>query len=296
VRIVYLDQNAASYLAKPDAEPVWKDIRAALLERVRDERLICPLPFEGVLETAPRPLKHRRDMQALFWQLSRGLAFKAMPEMSSELTLALVRPVSDWSPWVFWKPIWADMEAAAQKVSSDWRNAKLRMVGRMGSFVRSPNVETRSEREIFHSVACQRSVWICNDLDSLITGGAGGESLKCPWLIRFLVSQNISPAETISLKRAIQHHGWAEIPIHTFEILLGARWEYDSIRGGVAAYEPNDEIDRARAAIALSYADLFITEGGVADLCRRANVNDYCPTIVLSVRNPETILETIRTL
>jgi len=119
-------------------------------------------------------------------------------------------------------------------------------------------------------------------------------SLNCPWLIEFLVSANLSPAEIQALKRAVQYHGWAKISIHAFEIFLGVKWEYDFIRGGAAPYEPNDEIDRKRAAIALNHADLFITEGGIADLCRRAKVNDFSPTVVLSVKNPEKILETVR--
>src|SRR5438067_8895206 len=39
-----------------------------------------------------------------------------------------------------------------------------------------------------------------------------------------VISENISPAEIEALKRAIQYHGWEKIPIHAFDILLGARW------------------------------------------------------------------------
>ena len=140
----------------------------------------------------------------------------------------------------------------------------------------------------------QRSVWICNDLDCLLAGQVTDKSLNYPWLIEYLVSEHISPAEIESLKRAIQYHGWAKIPIHAFEILLGAKWEYDSIHGGAATYDPNDEIDRKRAAMALSYAGLFITEGDMASLCQKAKGSNFCPTLVLSVRNPEQILDAIR--
>lgn len=296
MQVIYLDQNAASFLAKSDPEPIWKEIRKALADGFCNQKLICPLPFEGIMETAPRPLELRQDIQDLFWQLSGGVAFKAFTEMSNELTLALIRPTSDWSPWTVWKPVWADMEAEAQKVAFDWKAGKERMMARMDDFVRSPNLETMSEREIFHAVAGQRSIWLCNDLDCLLAGQVNGSSLNCPWLIEFLASENISPAEIETLKRAIQYHGWAKIPIHAFEILLGARWEYDSIRGGAGSYEANDEIDRKRAAIALNHADLFMTEGGLTDLCRRAKANDYCPTLVLSVKNPEKILKAVRSL
>ncbi len=247
------------------------------------------------METAPMPLEQRQSIQSLFWELSEGVAFESFTEMSNKLTLALIRPTPDWSPWVMWKPvIWAEMESAAQKVESDWKAGKERMTERMNAFVPSANVEQMTEQELFHAVAAQRSCWIYSDLDCLHAGRIMGNSLNCPWPIQFLVSANLSPAEIEALKRAVQNHGWAKIPIHAFEILLGARWEYDSIRGGAASYEPNDEIDRKRASIALSYADVFITEGGIADLCRRAKVNDFCRTLVLSVRNPGKVLETVR--
>ena len=295
VQIVYLDQNAASLLAKPDSEPIWKEIREALAEGFGDRKLICPLPFEGVIESAPCSSELRKLIQGLFWQLSEGIAFEEFTQMSNELTLALIRPIPNWSPWIIWKPGWAEMVDVAQKVASDWKAEKERMTARMNGFVRSSNLEAMSERELFHTVAKQRSIRIYNDLDCLLAGQVNG-SLMLPWLIEFLISENISPAEIEALKRAIQYHGWEKIPIHVFDILLGARWEYDSIRGGTAAYEPNDEIDRKRAAIALNHADLFITEGGIADLCRRAKVNDYCPTLVVSVRDPQRVLDAVRSI
>ena len=257
MQVVCLDQNAASFLAKPNPKPIWREINDALADGFRNRKLICPLPFECVMESAPKPLAFRQSIQGLFWQLSAGVAFKEFTEMSSELTLALVRPAPDWSPWNIWKPIWAEMESAAQNVRVSWGSGKGRMMERMKSFVRSPKVEEMSIRELFHAVAAQRSVWICDDLDCLLEARAAEGPLNYPWLIEFLVSSKLSPAEIEALERAVQYHEWARIPIHAFEMLVGAKWEYDSIRGGSAKYEPNDEIDRKRAAIALSYAEPF---------------------------------------
>jgi len=296
MQVVYLDQNAASCLAKSNPGTIWQEIREALTDGFRGRKLVCPLPFEGVVETAPMPLEQRQSLQTLFWELSEGVAFESFTEMSNQLTLALIRPAPAWSPWIIWKPIWAEMDSAAQKIKADLKSEKERMTERMHGFVRSPNIEGMSERELFHAVAWQRSVRICKDLDCLLAGRAAEDSLNCPWLIEFLASANLSPAEIGALKTAVQYHGWAKIPIHTFNILVGARWEYDYIRGGTASYEPNDEIDRMRAAVALSHADVFITEGGMADLCRRAKVSDFCPTLVLSVRNPEMVLKAVRSI
>ena len=293
VQVVYLDQNAASFLAKSSSESIWREIKTALVEGFRDRRLICPLPFECVIESSPKPVEFRRSIRDLFWLLSEGVAFKDFTEMSSELTLALVRPTANWAPWNIWKPIWADMESPTQNVRANLKSGKARMMERMKSFVRSPRIEGTTIRELFHAVAEQRSVWLCKDLDCLLEGQKNEARLNYPWLIKFLIASNLSSAEINALKLAVLHHGWAKIPIHTFNILLGAKWEYDSIRGGASSYEPNDEIDRMRAATALSYADYFITEGGLADLCRRANVGEFCSTVVLSVRKPQKVLEAL---
>jgi len=296
VQVIYLDQNAACYLAKSNPDAIWREIKATLAKGFHDRKLICPLPFECIMETAPRPLELRQSIQSLFWQLSEGVAFKAFTEISNELTLALIRPMSGWSPWIIWKPIWAEMESATQKVKSDWQSEKERMTERMNNFVRSSNLKKMTERELFHAAASQRSGWICNDLDRLLAGQTTENSFKCSWLIEFLISANLCPAEIEALKKAVQHRGWTKIPIHAFEILLGAKWEYDDIRGGVASYSPNDEIDRQRAAVALNHADVFITEGDLANLCRKAKVSDYSKTVVLSVRNPKEILASIQSI
>jgi len=293
MQVVYLDQNAASYLAKP-AGPIWGEIRESLSEGLGRRKLICPLPFECLVESAPRDLQFRQSIQSLFWQLSAGVAFKDYTEISSELTLALIRPTPHWSPWKIWKPGWAEMEGVAKNVSANWKAEKEHMIERMKDFLRSPKVEVMSIRELFHAVAAQRSGRLLSDLNRMLESRIAGGSLNYPWLIEFLISMQVSPAELEALKRAVRHHGWASIPIHALEILVGAKWEHDSIHGGSAKYAPNDEIDRKRAAIALSYADVFITEGDLANLCRKAKVREYCPTVVLSVREPQEVLKTIR--
>src|SRR5437879_1011648 len=124
MQVVYLDQNAASLLAKSNRGAIWQEIREALADGFRNRKLICPLPFEGIIETAPMPLERRQSIQTLFWELSEGVAFESFTVMSNELTLALIRPMPDWSPWITWKPIWAEMEGAAQTIKSDWKSGK----------------------------------------------------------------------------------------------------------------------------------------------------------------------------
>lgn len=296
MQIVCLDQNAASFLAKANPKPIWREIREALVEGFHKQKLVCPLPFECVVESTPKSLEFRQSIQTLFWQLSEGMAFKAYTAISNELTLALIRPTPNWTPWISWKPVWAEMGYAMYTIKSKLKSGKQEMAKRVADFARHPSLETMSERELFHSVAAQRSSWICGDLDRLIANQSEQSAFKCSWLIEFLLSEKINRSEIEALKRAVQHHEWAKIPLHAYEILLGAKWEYDSIRNGAAPYSPNDETDRKRGAIALSYSDVFITEGDMANLCKKAKVSNFSPTIVLSVRSPEKILTAVRSI
>src|SRR5271170_581676 len=153
MQIIYLDQNAASFLAKSNSAPIWQEIREALADGFRRQKLICPLPFEGVVESIPLPLEQRQLIQTLFWQLSEGRAFKPFYEMSNELTLALIRPRQNWSPFNIWKPIWAEMGYAAHNIRSSRKSANKTMMERMNAFIQSPEVEQMGERELFHSAA-----------------------------------------------------------------------------------------------------------------------------------------------
>jgi hypothetical protein len=113
------------------------------------------------------------------------------------------------------------MESVAQKFSSDRKLGKARMMERMNNFSRSSSLEKMSVQEIALIVAMQRSSWICGDLDHLLAGQMAEDSFKCSWLIEFLTSENLTSFEIRALKIAVQD-GWAKIPIHAWEILVGA--------------------------------------------------------------------------
>jgi hypothetical protein len=100
-------------------------------------------------------------------------------------------------------------------------------------------------------------------------------------------------AEAQLLCEAVRHHRWEAIFVNFFDLILGSRWDHDSVQGQRPRYNPNDEIDRWRAAVALGHSDLFITDSYIADLCRRAGVSDYTPTVIFSTKQAEEILEFI---
>jgi len=91
-----------------------------------------------------------------------------------------------------------------------------------------------------------------------------------------------------------QPSGLEVIFVNFFDLILGARWEHDRLHRQRPNYDPNDEIDRWRAAVALGHSDLFITDQYMADLCRRAKVSDYTEIAVFSTQQTDGILHFIR--
>jgi hypothetical protein len=116
------------------------------------------------------------------------------------------------------------------------------------------------------------------------------------WLMKGLLSHELTVVEARNLSEAVRHHRWEAIPDNFFDLWLGSRWDHDGLQGQRPRYYPNDEIDRWRAAVALAHSDMFITDAYLADLCRRARVTDYTPTVVFSTKQTAAILDHLRSI
>ena len=85
-------------------------------------------------------------------------------------------------------------------------------------------------------------------------------------------SSEITKEEPAELVEHIINHKFDAIPLNYIEARLGAQWEFEMTRTqqNPKRYKFNDEIDRWRVAVALTYCDMFITDSGAAELARAA--------------------------
>jgi hypothetical protein len=111
------------------------------------------------------------------------------------------------------------------------------------------------------------------------------------WLMKGLIGHQLTAEEAGKIGEAVLFHKWERIPVNYFDLLLGSLWDHDLYRG--RRYQPNDEIDRWRSAVALCYSDLYVTDHYSARLCQRACVADHTTTVVYSVRQTNEILQWI---
>lgn len=149
-----------------------------------------------------------------------------------------------------------------------------------------------SVRQIFLSSSLERCGAFWRDLQKFVKAPATlATDYNVPWLMSGLITHGLTAGEAQKLAEVVRFGHWGAVPVNFFDLLLGSRWDHDSVHGQRPRYYANDEIDRWRAAVALEHSDLFITDSYIADLCRRAGVAEYTQTVVFSTKQADAILQ-----
>lgn len=284
-KAIYLDLNAASEIACATNGSEWAVIRDHLQKKFGEGRIVCPLPLETLAEAAPCETAQRVAIEKLFLSLSRRAAFRPFTNMILNATIALVRP--EW-PVPIYVPIragWSIDEEFMATTRSDADHSRSEMIGRMAGATPPDNADQKDTKTIFDEISKERCGMAFRDFKHFSKEGYDQKrEYEIPWLITGAARAGLTKEEADHLCDAICHHKWEAIPENYFDLRLTARWEHDRIRKHRPNYFANDEIDRWRAAVALTNCQLFVTDKYAANLCRRSGVLDIAETTVLSVR------------
>ena len=289
--IAYLDQNAASYLALAQPGSQWHEIRSALAAGFLEQRIVCPMPLETLVESAPCDRATRTAIEDFFHSVSGGTRFRAYSEILVDKTLALVRADHEAVAFAEMGSGWAARDEAARDTREFHSQTRDRMIARIQTYNFPAGAEDMTAEQIFRSSSLERCGMLWRDLQKFVlTPATPATDYETPWLMSGLIAHELTGVEAQQLSEAVRFHHWEPIFVNFFDLMLGSRWDHDSVHGQ-RRYKPNDEIDRWRAAVALAHSDLFITDSGTADLCRRAIVADYTPTVVFSTKQADEILQ-----
>lgn len=293
--IAYLDQNAVSYLAQAKTGTHWHAIRSALTTGFEEQRIVCPMPLETIVESSPCERATRTAIEDFFLSVSGGTRYRAFPEILVDDTLALVRPHHEAVAFEEMGSGWAARDEAARDTREFHSQTRERMASRIQTYTSPPGVAKMTAEQIFSSSSFERCGKFWRDLQKFAkTPTTLAADYETPWLMSGLIVHGLSPPEAQQLSEAIRFHRWVSISVNFFDLMLGSRWEHDSIHGQRPRYDPNDEVDRWRAAVALAHSDLFITDSYIADLCRRARVAKYSNAVVFSTKQADAILQFIK--
>ena len=263
MRIVSLDQNVVSNLVKNGADPFWEDLREQLFAGVKAGKVICPIPKETIAETIPCLRDIRIKIRDLQQELSLGFSFKPFGAIEGEETLALVRPDIATFPYerIFWHSV--EDDALAQARTMEIHAAQEVMRRRLDAFVPSPDTGRLTVKEIRCRVITSRAGSFYRQMERLIAGQPldPNDDLQLD-LCRFLVKHHITKTELEQLRETVVRHKWEAIPLLFFHAALGALLDFGRVRG--RKYQPNDETDLIRIAIALHSSAMMITEKSMA--------------------------------
>lgn len=292
--ITYLDQNAASYLALAKSGTRWEAIRSVLVDAFDKRRLVCPMPLETLVESAPCDHATRIVIEDFFYSVSGGTIFRSYSEILIDKTLALVRQHHDAVAFATMGSGWGARDEAARITKESHSETRERMRQRIEANTFPSGAADMSADEIFRSCSHDRCSTLWRDLQKFAAVPTTLISeYEIRWLMSGLIDRGLTTVEAQQLGEAVRYHKWEAIFVNFFDLMLGSRWDHDKLHGQRPNYQPNDEIDRWRAAVALGHSDLFITDPYMADLCRRARVGDYTPTVVFSTKQAEAILQFI---
>jgi hypothetical protein len=284
--IIYLDQNAVSYLSSAE-NASWATLRHVLIEAFEAERLVCPMPFETLVESAPCHAELRRKIAGFFEAAGGCIAWRLFKDILADATMNLVRPSHTIQVFCRIKSSWADRDPSA--VENAHRQARENMTARVLAYKRASGAETMELDEIQKSSVEERCGYLYRDLGRYIKDHTCS-NYERSWLMRKLVGWGLTGKEADDLREGIRLRKWEQIPENFFDALLGSRWEHDRIHRHRPNYHANDEFDRWRAAVALPNADAFVSDNYTADLCRRAGSSRYKCAEVFSVREIDRLM------
>lgn len=289
--IVYLDQCAVGGLAERQP-PLWRDIREILEAGAKAARIICPLPTETLFETAPFQNRALRiEIEAFFSETSVGYRFRDFGERLIDNSVALARPDFEIESLQYTHfQGWAGRDDLVSSLAQHRDDGREHLSETISEHRYPPEAKSMSFDEIFRSAEKDRSDMMWRDLGRFLEGVRSKGEFELPWLVGGLVEQRMTDCEAKLLREAVRSGKWIKIMENKLDLLLLSQWHHDIIQGRRKNHEPNDEIDRWRAVVGLSSAQLFVTDKSAADLCRRVVSLVDLPAEIIPVNQPEEII------
>ncbi len=275
VTCIYLDQFAASNLLDNPPNELWQKTSDLLFKRLKEGRIICPVPPEHFLESANKNRASAFAMDKRFAEVGHGLAFRLEVFMTADQIIALLRgtPLTKDSfcnrlarPDTLTKSgAFEDFKAKHELLKSQIDEATIgqnvvREITRKKKFSAvqmAPILSVLKKREMkpFYDL-----------LDEVINNGrfvskgvkfASGEVIHwADYVMQVLMAHhNMTRWEAVYLKDIVHRTGSDRIPCldirHTLTVNLAGEHKNESV---------NDHIDIMRLSTGLPPADLLFTD------------------------------------
>lgn len=301
MRLVYLDQCAVSRFLPSPGNVRWREFREVLLKGNANRKILCPSSLEHLVETSMLADADAFFLDDLMGKLSFGWALVDETMLVVRQIIAKLRsqPFSRAHFLVkrHLRPIkypGALAELREVKTDLDENNASVMQgVNELNALARNgQRADTTFRRYLIKRRTGERvKKLLAEVLESLKTGrvivrAEAGNDKVLNWaskvVYELIVTHRLALSEGQKLCHLLRTEGLDFIPTLKIKSELEALQLFRKEK-----IEPRDQYDITRAACALPYADIFITDGGKASTIRELKLDTTYQTEVFSTKKSE---------
>ncbi len=292
MHLTYLDQCVVSrFLQKPENDP-WRDLRETILKGNANRRILCPTSLECMVETSSLPDADAVFLDALMRKLSFGWALSTEPLLVTQQIIGRLRnrPLSR-AQFTYPGTL---AQLRKLKAGLDQNNAwATQGVNEVNSWTRNGRKATINVLRHFvkRNTDCYVKKLFAEVLNSLKIGrvvlrAEEGNAKVLNWaskvVYELITKHRLALVEGQRLCQLLRSEGLDFIPTLKIKAELEAMQFFRREK-----IEPRDQYDITRAACALPYADIFITDGGKASAIRELKLDAAYKTEVFSMKKAE---------
>lgn len=280
--VVYLDQCAVSEMVN---NPKLGGLRSFMEAKAGDGLIVCPLPFETILESSRcGKAETRNAIFAFYKKASIGLLFRSFFDILADELLTLVRP--DWGASAF---SFTDSMEKLRDFSAESCVNFSNLIENKNSILKKFNRNSIDKNSTFEetleSVSLEPVSLLWRDLRRIVdsNGSVEASSLECPKVSKLLLQRGVTNYEAENLAEAIRFRKMETIPVVYCHNRLAAIAANDEISRGASKYCYNDIIDQERMSTAIAFSDFAITDRAMVSRVNRSRVCEQFHCRVFSV-------------
>lgn len=288
-KILYLDQFVISNMYKSNTDIHWELLRDIIKQKIREGKLLCPMPLEHLYETFRRSnidsngVENQQYSDSIkcqhefFCELAHGNMFYGYEEIAAIEIMMLLRQgcVKNIKSSYIHKSYYSQVDISEIYEEGHIFNVNNRNYNtELFSFVNEIREQTSS---LNNNISNQNKEILQNAIKRLLVEkyiiglkefynkeyvkvrgiDCGNRKLphKVDILIYMLTQKRINKKETAKLIEEMENHMFERIPSMNIRSILTA----DIVING-KIHTPNDEIDLDRAAVGLRVSDYFFAD------------------------------------
>ena len=260
-------------------------LRDLLIDGVNREKIICPMPYETLLESSTCDIaKTRTSIFELFIQISNGRIFRQYFDVLTDELLALVRP----SHIVYYFEVTERMEEMSElsaRFKPEFCEMKSEKNAELGSWIDPGSHVVRTNDEVLKSVSLEPVAKLWRDLRRIakVQDSDASSEFECGGITEKLQAKGLTAFEALELSDALLNRKMEAIPFQFYHNRLAAAGSQEAPNRVNRNVTHNDIVDQERMSVALFLADMAVTDNRMVARIVRSRVLEFTTCKVFKV-------------